>query len=73
MKKLIIDRFESNFAICEDDNENFFGIDISEIPENAKEGDVLSIDNDGVITIDIAETQKRRDRIASKMNKLKNK
>ena len=30
MKTLIIDRFEENFAVCEDDDGSFFAIDISE-------------------------------------------
>ena len=35
MKTLIIDRFEKNFAVCEDDDGSFFAIDISELPSEA--------------------------------------
>ena len=49
MKNLIIDRFESGFAICEDENGEFFGIDIKEVPQSAKEGSVLTINQEGKI------------------------
>lgn len=73
MKNLIIDRFENGYAICEDDNAAFFGIDISEVPQGAKEGDVLTIDDVGNLTVNAAETQKRKNRINGKMSNLKNK
>ena len=51
MKNLIIDRFESGFAICEDENGEFFGIDIKEVPQSAKEGSVLTINQEGQLTL----------------------
>ncbi|MEE0859764.1 MAG: DUF3006 domain-containing protein [Acutalibacteraceae bacterium] len=73
MKTLIIDRFENGFAICEDKDKNFFGIEPSELPQNAKEGDVLDIDNNGNITINQAETNRRKSKANGKIEKLKNK
>lgn len=73
MKNLIIDRFESGFAICEDENGEFFGIDIKEVPQSAKEGSVLTINQDGQLTLNEEETKKRTQSIKGKMDKLKNK
>ncbi len=73
MKTLIIDRFENGYAICEDDNCNFFGIVLEEIPKGAKEGDVLNIDDEGNIAVNQAETQNRKNRIQGKMANLKKK
>ncbi|MEE0059594.1 MAG: DUF3006 domain-containing protein [Acutalibacteraceae bacterium] len=72
MKTLIIERFENNFAICEDKDKCFFGIELTELPEGAKAGDVLDIDNNGNISINKEETERRKNRIKGKMQKLKN-
>ena len=56
---VIIDRFEGNYAVCEKENKSMMDIKKTKIPSMAKEGDVLSIDND-VITIDIMKTEKRQ-------------
>ncbi|MEE1126199.1 MAG: DUF3006 domain-containing protein [Acutalibacteraceae bacterium] len=71
MKTLIIERFENNFAICEDKDKCFFAIEIAELPKNAKAGDVLDIDNNGNIKINTEETERRKARISGKMQKLK--
>ncbi|MPQ31529.1 DUF3006 domain-containing protein [Clostridium estertheticum] len=55
---VIIDRFEGNYAVCEKEDRTMIDIKKSKIPSIAKEGDVLSIDND-VIIIDIEKTKKR--------------
>ncbi|MBQ7521696.1 MAG: DUF3006 domain-containing protein [Clostridia bacterium] len=73
MKTLIIDRFEENYAICEDDDGKFFALEKAEIPENVSEGDVLEIGDDGTIRINETETENRRNRIREKMLRLKNK
>ncbi|MBZ9609961.1 DUF3006 domain-containing protein [Clostridium estertheticum] len=56
--KIIIDRFEGPYAVCEKENRTMMDIKRINLPSKAKEGDVLSVD-DNVITIDIEETQKR--------------
>ncbi len=63
MKKLSIDRFDGKYAICEDDDRRVFAIERSEIPKEAKRGDVLSISDEGEITIDEQETKARKKRI----------
>lgn len=70
MKTLIIDRFENGYAICEDKDKSFFGIELSELPQGAKSGDVLDIDDNGKIKINVEETQRRKSRMQGKMKKL---
>ncbi|MEK6266581.1 MAG: DUF3006 domain-containing protein [Clostridium sp.] len=56
--KVIIDRFEGNFAVCEKEDKQMLDIEKSKIPIVAREGDVLNITNDE-ITIDLEETRKK--------------
>ena len=70
MKKMIIDRFDGTYAICEDKDKAFFAIDQTELPAGAKTGDVLVITDDGTLEIDVAETERRRNRILEKQKKL---
>jgi len=63
MRYLSIDRFDGNYAICEDDNKKMFAISLAEMPENAKEGSVIAIDSDGIITVDQKLTDDRRGKI----------
>lgn len=64
MKKLIIDRFEGDFAVCETDDLEFVNIPIAALPCGAKEGDVFTI------SIDKSETDKRKEKIEGLMNSL---
>lgn len=70
MKQLSIDRFEGKFAICEDAEEKYFAIETAELPEGAREGDVLKITDDGELVLDEEETRARRERITSKQRKI---
>lgn len=54
--KVIIDRFEGNFAVCEKENKTMIDIPKEILPEEAKEGDVLNIN----ISIDTEETENRK-------------
>ena len=69
MRKLIIDRFEGKFAICEDEGLRYFAIELPELPEGAKAGNVLDIDDEGIITLNNEETDFRKKRIAEKQKK----
>lgn len=43
---LVIDRIEENIAVCEDrETRIMFNIDLSKLPENVKEGDVIRYEN----------------------------
>lgn len=54
----VIDRFEGAFAIVELDNKEMVNIEKRRLPEDAKEGDVLNIEEE--ITINYKETEKRK-------------
>lgn len=60
--RVIIDRFEGYYAVCEKEDRTMLDIKRADLPHEAKEGDVLSIDNN-IITIDIEATDKRRKEI----------
>jgi len=62
--KVIIDRFEGNFAVVELPDKTTVNMPKKIIPEEAKEGDVLCIE------IDKAETSNRKERIEKLMNQL---
>ena len=57
--KVIIDRFEGEYAVCEKDDRTMINIKKNELPADVEEGDVLFINRD-TITIDAAETLKRK-------------
>ena len=66
-----LDRFEGNFAILENRNtKKMTDIPISNIPANAKEGDILRLSN-GSYVVDHEETKNVSDRIRQKMDNLK--
>lgn len=65
--KLVIDRFEGNYAICEKEDRKTINIRISELPSGVKEGSVL-ICNNGQFTIDTKETDKLKAEIDNLMN-----
>jgi uncharacterized protein (AIM24 family) len=60
--KYIIDRFEGQYAVCEDEQGQMVNIEISKIPEAAVEGDVLVYTAAGY-EIDTEETGKRKNKI----------
>jgi len=61
LKKLTIDRLEGIYALCEDENQKFFAIELSELPKGAKAGDVLSVnDEEGTLSVDEAASAARK-------------
>ncbi len=70
MRKLIIDRFEGTYAICEDQEKKMFAISLNELPQGAKPGDVLQISGAGELSVDQEETQRRRKIMAGLQSKL---
>jgi len=60
--KVIIDRFEGLYAVCEKEDKTMIDILKINLPFEVKEGDVLILENN-MITIDIEETEKRRIKI----------
>jgi len=66
-----LDRFEGNFAILENrTTKEMTDIPISNIPSNAKEGDILKLSN-GSYVVDYEETRTVSNKIREKMNNLK--
>ena len=64
MRKLIIDRFEGDFAVCETEELEFIDIPKAVLPGGAKEGDMLTI------SLDKEETESRKEKIEGLMNSL---
>lgn len=68
VKKGIIDRFEEKYAVIEVEG-GLERIKRELLPPSAQEGDVIMIDGDA-ITVDIRETEARKDQIKKLMDKL---
>ncbi len=62
--KVVIDRFEGEFAVIELENGDMVDIPKKILPDNAKEGSVIKI------TCDEKETQLSRDAAKKKMNSI---
>lgn len=60
--KVIIDRFEGSFAVCETEKKEMINIDIKKLPYGCKEGDVLDIEN-GLNSIDKSGTDEQKAKI----------
>ncbi|NLM42621.1 MAG: DUF3006 domain-containing protein [Clostridiales bacterium] len=67
--KYIIDRFEGNYAVCEDENKNMVNIEKDKIPAEATEGHVLIQQGDKYF-IDLDETNRRKEKIQRLMDDL---
>lgn len=68
MKILSVDRIEGIYVICEDKNRKMFAVELQEMPEGVKKGDIIVIDDEGNITIDEERTKAAK----SKIKKLEN-
>ena len=66
---LIIDRFEGDIAVCEQEDGTFLNIDKNKLPLSAKVGDILEL-LDGKMTILQTETEIRKKRIEEKVRQL---
>lgn len=67
--RLIIDRFEGAYAVCEDENKNMVNILKAKLPKDAEEGSVLRLTDESIV-IDRSETDYRGKRIKEKMDGL---
>ncbi len=57
--RVVIDRFEGDYAVCETENRKMINIHKNDIPFNAQEGDVLKIN----IEFDHEETMRRKEEV----------
>ena len=67
--KYIIDRFEEGNAVCEQEDRTMLLISRSQLPSDAKEGDVI-LYTDGVYQVDKEATPERKKKIEEKRRKL---
>jgi len=74
MRKLVIDRFDGKYAICEGEGKDGeirkFAIPMQEVPKDASEGVCIVINDEGEIAVDHEETEKRKAQILLKEKKL---
>lgn len=63
METITIDRIEGDIAVCEREDMTTFDMPISALPAGTKAGNVLIIADDGTMSIDEEEENRRRDRI----------
>lgn len=70
MKRLIIDRFEGDWAVCEQEDRVMINIERKRLPPRAVEGCCLLVQENGEILIDHEETKCRKDRISKMMENL---
>ena len=67
--RLVIDRFEGDYAICQGDDGHMQEIERRKIPKEAQEGDIIVLQGDKIF-IDKEETLKMRDEIEKLMEEL---
>lgn len=67
MQKIIIDRFEGHYAVCEKEDKTMINIEKNRLPKQANTGDVLLIADNGAISLDNKETEDRKKRIENIM------
>lgn len=63
MKKLIIDRFEGDFAVCEREDCSMVSIEKNRLPKGVRPGNILKLEEDGSIRLDAEEELRRREMI----------
>lgn len=61
--KYSVDRIEEKIAICEDDDGNVLKLNVDELPQEIREGDIIEKKENGFV-IDSDETQLRRKKMA---------
>lgn len=66
---LVIDRFENDIAVLEDDNGEAVNVPVALLPKGACEGDCVVFDGESY-TLDKEETSKRSDNMRSRLHAL---
>lgn len=69
MKKFTVDRIEGTKAVLECENGDFVALEISSLPKNIKEGDILNFE-EGSCFLNAAETEDRKEKINKLMSSL---
>lgn len=68
---VVVDRFEGKYAVCEKEDKTMINIEKLELPNEVKEGDVLTIEATG-ISINLKETIDRKAKIKKLMKDIWN-
>lgn len=68
--RLSLDRFEGDYAICEDDAQKVHEIHKSKLPTNAKPGDIFVLSLEGSLSVDKVQTERRKQKIIGLQRKL---
>ncbi len=67
--KVIIDRFEGDYAVCEKEDRTTINIEKKRLPRGAKEGDALIVEGD-LVNIDHSDATKRKNEVKKLMDEL---
>ena len=67
--KYVLDRFEGEYAILEQEGDKDLVLLRNKLPSGAKEGDIIALINNSYI-IDVEATKEAKNRISEKMKKL---
>jgi hypothetical protein len=67
--RVVIDRFEGGYAVCEEEDRAMINIEKRRLPKGVKEGDVLIINGD-VIKIERQETNQKKEENKKLMDEL---
>jgi hypothetical protein len=70
MKRMIIDRFEGNYAVCEQEDKSTVQVPKYKLPPECREGDCLIQDSEGMYRKDSEAAKNRENRIKEKINRL---
>lgn len=70
MERLIIDRFEGGYAVCEKENGGCMDIPAALMPEGSEEGSCLILLDDGSFSLDKERTEARRKKIEDRFHNL---
>lgn len=70
METCVIDRLEGGFAVCVDESRRVLDIPRAGLPSEAREGDHLRREPDGVWTVDAEATRQGREALRERMNRL---
>ena len=67
--RLYVDRISDDFTVCETEEQTFLKLPLDLMPQGAKEGSVLFVEN-GKYVLDVSSEQKRRREIFELQNRL---
>ena len=68
--KLIIDRFEGTYAVCEQEDRSTVKVPKYKLPLDCREGDCLELDADGMYCKEIEITKNTERRLREKTDRL---